>query len=227
MTRALPERLAAYLATVEPGTVAAVLPLDPAPATSSSKTATLFDVETATRFHVLFTEQSISRIIVDLDTGIVEKQVGRFAEFGILEREARWLETLAPYAIAPPLFSVGGDTLRLGYVGEPVRKHNLPADWRTQAARILDGLAAGGCAHNDIKCDNLTVLDGRLFLIDFGWSTRIGAAIPAEWPAGIGRQHRLGLHRFDDRIAIHAALESAERDEVDRSIVMPLPVSGA
>jgi hypothetical protein len=193
---------------------------------SPSKTATLLDVETTTRFEVLFTEQSISRITVDLDTGIVEKQVGRFSEFGILEREARWLDALAPYDIAPKLVSAAGDTLRLRYVGEPVRQHNLPADWRQQAERILDGLAAGGCAHNDIKCDNLTVLGGRLYLIDFGWSTEVGAPIPAEWPAGIGRQHRLGIHSFDDRIAIHAALESAERDEVDRSIVMPMPAVG-
>ena len=225
MTRLLPARLTTYLATVEPGTVAAILPRDPIPGTATSKLATLFDSETATRFDVLFTEQSISRITVDLDTRIVEKQVGRFSEFGILEREARWLEILSPYAIAPNLVSAKDDTLRLSYVGEPVRKHNLPADWRTQAERILSGLALGGCAHNDIKCDNLTVLDGRLYLIDFGWSTEVGAPIPTEWPAGIGRQHRLGIHRFDDRIAIYAALESAERDEVDRSIVMPMPVA--
>lgn len=227
MTPALPGRLTNYLATVEPGTVAAILPHDPLPpGPPPSKTASHFDAATQTRYVVLFTEQSISRIAIDLDAGTVEKQIGRFAEFGILAREVRWLTAIAPSGIAPPLKAVTRDALTLGYVGEPVRRHNLPRDWRSQAERILAALATAGCAHNDIKCDNLTVLDGRLYLIDFGWSTEIGAPIPPQWPPGIGRQHRLAIHRFDDRIAIFAALDSAERDQVDRSIVMPQPTGG-
>lgn len=225
MSGALPNRLVDYLQTVETGSVAAILPRDSHPVgLVPSKTARLFDPTSGTLYKVLFNQQSISQICVDLDTGTVEKRIERFAEFGILEREAHWLNLLAAAGIAPPLLETAGTTLRLGYVGEPVRRYNLPADWPTQAERILKALTDAGCAHNDIKCDNLTVHDGRLYLIDFGWSTGLGDAIPAQWPQGIGRQHRLGIHHFDDRVAIHAALASAERDEVDRSIVMAPPV---
>lgn len=226
MSHVLPDKLVDYLQTVEAGSVAAILPRDLHPAgLAPSKTARLTDPASSTAYQVLFNQQSISRICIDLDSETVEKQIGRFAEFGILAREAHWLAALASAGIAPPLLASAGSTLRLGYVGEPVRRYNLPADWPAQAERILAALAAADCAHNDIKCDNLTVRDGRLYLIDFGWSTRTADPIPADWPQGIGRQHRLGIHRFDDRAAIYAALASAERDEVDRSIVMAAPAS--
>ena len=210
MSHVLPDKLVDYLQTVEAGSVAAILPRDLHPAgLDPSKTARLTDPTGSTVYQVLFNQQSISRICIDLDSETVEKQIGRFAEFGILAREAHWLATLASAGIAPPLLASAGSTLRLGYVGEPVRRYNLPADWPDQAERILGALAAADCAHNDIKCDNLTVRDGRLYLIDFGWSTRTADPIPADWPQGIGRQHRLGIHRFDDRAAIYAALASA------------------
>jgi hypothetical protein len=224
MSHALPDRLVDYLQTVEPGSIAAILPRDlHPPGLVPSKTARVTDPASGTLYQALFNQQSISSICIDLNSSIVEKQIGRFAEFGILAREAHWLTVLAAADIAPPLLASAGSALRLGYVGEPVRRYNLPDDWPAQAERILQALATADCAHNDIKCDNLTVRDGRLYLIDFGWSTRSADPIPSDWPQGIGRQHRLGIHRFDDRAAIYAALASAERDEVDRSIVMATP----
>lgn len=224
MSDALPRKLVDYLLTVEAGSVAAILPRDPhPPGLVPAKTARLSDAVSGTVYEVLFNQQSISRICIDLDSNTVDKQIGMFAEFGILAREAHWLEVLGSADIAPPLLAASDTTLRLGYVGEPVRRYNLPSDWPAQAERILTALAAADCAHNDIKCDNLTVCDGQIYLIDFGWSTRRSDPIPSMWPQGIGRQHRLGIHRFDDRTAIFAALASAERDQVDRSIVMARP----
>ncbi len=221
MSDALPQKLVDYLLTVEAGSVAAILPRDPhPPCLVPSKTAQLNDAVSGTVYEVLFNQQSISHICIDLDNNTVDKRIGMFAEFGILAREANWLEVLRSADIAPPLLAASETSLTLGYVGEPVRRYNLPLDWPAQAERILMALAAADCAHNDIKCDNLVVCDGRLYLIDFGWSTRLADPIPSAWPQGIGRQHRLGIHCFDDRTAIFAALASAERDEVDRSILM-------
>lgn len=210
-----------YLALVERETLLAVEPVDPPPAQPASKLAQWRDPDEGTLWHLHFDQPAISRVTIDLNRLEVEKRVGRFAEFGILERERLWLERLAATGAVPQLRAAVPQGLILGYVGEPVRNYNLPPDWRDQAERLLAALASVNCAHNDIKCDNLAVLDGRLYLLDFGWATEIGAPIPADWPDGIGRQHRLGIHRFDDRHALLAALASAERNEVDRSIVMP------
>ena len=222
MTTPLPQVLQSFLARVEPGTVVAVEPIDPTPQPESgSRQVTYADPATGAEYRIHLSQFAISQVNLNLNSGLVTKTVGRFSEFGILEREVSWLKRLAKSGIVPKLVSSTDTNLCLTYVGEPVRRHNLPPDWREQAETVLTALAEAACRHNDIKCDNLTVLDGRLYLLDFGWATVQGDPIPSEWPEGIGRQHRLGVHQFDDRHAIFSALESAERDRVDRSIIMP------
>ncbi|WP_110032941.1 hypothetical protein [Hoeflea marina] len=210
-----------YLATIDPdvGVVVEVVRREEA-STPVAHRKVAFCVSGAIGYRVVADEHALSSISIDLERRLVTKHVAAYSEFGILEREVDWLRRLAASGIAPPLRSATADRLFLDYVGEPVRRGNLPSDWPVQAEAILAALTSHGCAHNDIKCDNLTVADGKIHLIDYGWATPIGQAIPAHWPHGIGRQHRLGVHRFDDRAAIFAALGSAERGEVDRSVVM-------
>lgn len=223
----LPAEVLAYLATLEPGfdhRIEVTAPHDlftlQLPA-GVYKVAAFTDPASAKQWRVTVDQPAISAVVIDLNRREVIKTIGRYAEFGILAREVHWLRALANSGVTPRLLSNDAGSLTLRYVGEPVRQYNLPTDWREQAERILAALAAPRCRHNDIKCDNLTVLDGKLSLLDFGWATGSGESIPEAWPKGIGRQHRLDTHLFDDRHAIFAALASAERDEVDRSIVMP------
>lgn len=221
MPCALPDKLNQYLLKIDPDVSVKLERVHPDAAQSPVDHRKLaFCADRAAGYRAEIDEHSICAITVDLDRQIVTKYVGTYGEFGILEREVGWLGRLERTGIAPRLHSVAVGQMSLEYVGEPVRRHNLPPDWTAQAEAILDALASEGCAHNDIKCDNLTVSDGRIFLIDYGWATRIGDPIPSDWPTGIGRQHRLGIHLFDDRTAIFAALNSAERGEVDRSVLM-------
>lgn len=224
----LPPVLVDYLDAVEPGrtTLFQHDGLDGSPFASCSaypaaKIAYYQDPDTSVLYEIHFDQQSSSTVRIDLNHFEVHKKLGRFSEHGIEDREIRWLGVMASSGLVPRLLGHTPGLLRMNYVGEPTRHYNLPADWRDQADAILAALAAVGCCHNDIKCDNLMVRDGTITLVDFGWATAKGDAIPAHWPQGIGRQHRLGIHRFDDRHAIYAALASAERDEVDRSIILP------
>ena len=186
----------------------------------SGKVARFDDGESGESYEIRFDQKAIAHVTIDLNRMVVEKIIARYREFGIYERELRWLKRLHGCGVTPEVIAHAPNVIVMSYVGEPVRRYNLPADWPQQANAIVRRLREIGCSHNDIKCDNLTVLDGRLHLVDFGWATEIGAPIPADWPTGIGRQHRLAIHRFDDQHAIHAALDSAARDEIDRSIVM-------
>lgn len=223
----LPPEVLAYLATLEPGLdhrVEVTTPCDLSALRLPAgvyKVACFTDAASAKQWRVTIDQPAISTVVIDLNRREVIKTIGRYAEFGILAREVHWLRALADSGVTPALLSNDARSLALRYVGEPVRQYNLPTDWRDQAEAILAGLATAGCRHNDIKCDNLTVLAGKLSLLDFGWATCAGEPVPEAWPKGIGRQHRLDMHVFDDRHAIFAALASAERDEVDRSIVMP------
>ena len=170
---------------------------------------------------VCMRQAMLSKILIDLREGTLVKRPCRFLEFGILAREAAWLRHLSGSGVAPRLIRSDSLSLTMTYCGEPVFQGNLPVDWREQAEGILFALRDARCSHNDIKCENLTVASGRLTLIDFGFATQIGACIPSDWPVGIGRQHRIDIHRFDDRKAIFEALLSAEEDRLDRSIIMP------
>lgn len=175
-------------------------------------------LETAAHARYFYVSQtSQARILVDTDSAQVHKQVDAFAELGIVAREAKWFERLAGSGRTPQMLRLSERVLVSRYLGEPLRHHNLPEDWRDQAEDILRCLADAGCSHNDIKCDNLVVAGDRMSLIDFGWATVEGEAIPPDWPEQLGRQHRLGIHRFDDRHAIFAACQSAAENRVDPS----------
>lgn len=220
-------KLIAYLTTVEEDTTSIVRRPVTAKGMPSHETgrgfgkiARFFDEMAGERYEVRFDQAAIARVTIDLNRMEVEKRIELFAQHDIWAREVHWLQKLQGSGIAPELRGHSPNLIRMSYVGEPVRQYNLPGDWPEQAERMLRTLRGHSCCHNDIKCDNLTVLDGRLHLVDFGWATGSGEAIPSDWPTGIGRQHRLGIHRFDDRHAIHAALDSAARGQIERSIVM-------
>jgi hypothetical protein len=215
----------AFVRTVDPAAIAQICaaPLGAGEAFRAEfhKVARLVNEEAGDAHWVCFNTHCISQILIDLNAGVVTKSLGKFREFGLEGREVYWLERLRASGIVPELVRHDADTICTRYVGEPVNQRNLPEDWPAQAEWILSALAGFGCSHNDIKCDNLMVLGGAIRLIDFGWATRSADPIPPEWPEGIGRQHRIAIHEFDDRRAIFAALQSAEDGNVESSIVMP------
>lgn len=218
----LPTRLRDYIASLDPEEAYTIVhygPTNRRPTENAAHKVVEYEDDSGL-YHLSLDQPAISSVIIRLNDGTVAKTVSTFAEFDILGREVGWLIELQPTGIVPRLLSHTTDTLTLDYRGEPVRQYNLPKDWREQASDILAALSGHGCSHNDIKCDNLVVLDGRLSLIDFGWATRTGDPIPPNWPQGIGRQHRLDIHKFNDEKAIFEALLSAERNMIDRSIVM-------
>ena len=173
---------------------------------------------------VCLQQPMISKVFVDFATLTLVKRPHSFLNHGILQRELHWLSKLSDSTVTPKLLGATERSITMSYVGEPVFEGNLPDNWRAQSEQILLKLQESACRHNDIKCENLMVLDGKIHLIDFGWSTAVGDTIPSDWPAGIGRQHRLDVHMFDDSIAIYDALKSAESDCINRSIQMPADV---
>ncbi len=222
------ESMRAYRATLDPavdyrirelGSGANVLDVDTALSHPEADKVVLLNDRVSDRSYMfLFDLVCHGQIVVDLNRMEVHKKVEQLREHGVFEREVHWLTQLHGCGFVPELIGTSDDVMVTRYVGEPVRQHNLPADWREQAEDILYHLERKGCRHNDIKCDNLLVLNGQLYLIDFAFATIAGEPIPPSWPDGIGRQHRVDVHQFDDRKAIYEALDSAARDEIDHSI---------
>jgi len=89
-----------------------------------------------------------------------------------MANEVMWLKRLAEFRWVPRIVAVEELSILMTYCGEKACLANLPDDWREQAERIVAELASVPCSHNDIKAEELLVLDGRLLLIDYQHATR-------------------------------------------------------
>jgi len=156
-----------------------------------------------------------STVWVRRDTGRVEKTDTAFQTFGCTRREWRWLNVLAGLNFQenqrfPRPLEMRDDTIVMGYTGLSLGPHNLPENWEDQGQQILDCLKKADCAHNDIRPANLTVLDGKLHLIDFGWATEIDEKIPKEWPKQLGGRWARGMHDLNDEYSLRRSLKEID-----------------
>ncbi len=145
---------------------------------------------------------------ITVDGSVVTKRITRFSKFGIFENEVFWLEKMASFDRVPNLVSSDKRKKKIvmNYVGSMITNGNIPKNWKDQAEEIILGLKKHKCSHNDIKPSEIMVIDNKLRLIDFGWSTRIGEPIPKKWPRGLGSKYRLADHKFCDRHALYASI---------------------
>jgi tRNA A-37 threonylcarbamoyl transferase component Bud32 len=113
-----------------------------------------------------------------LESGAIRKTAGpnfyrKFRKFHTQEaihREVKILKILESEKISPRIFSIEKDAFTMEYLGVPITKENLPSNWLEQTANILKILDKHQIIHRDIKQQNLLVLDGQIYIIDFGWS---------------------------------------------------------
>ena len=164
-----------------------------------------------------------TRLVIDKQNGVVEKYFYIASKRGakwrekhpnIINREVFWLETLESFDRTPKLIS--HDTERnlvvMEYMGERLTKQNIPTDYETQVTYILDGLKQFECSHNDIKPTELLVLDGKINIIDFGWSTKIGEPIPKHWPRELGGHFRYKVRNFNDEYSLRKSIERIQNE---------------
>lgn len=85
----------------------------------------------------------------------------------LVAKEVEALKKLKGTTIAPELIDYGGSWILMTYVGKRITKETLPKNWKHQIDNISLVLKSIGISHNDIQCEELLVLDGRLHVIDF------------------------------------------------------------
>ena len=154
-----------------------------------------------------------SKIKIDKDRNLVTKTFHSdfFKEFlGMYDREEHWLKKLSNSGITPKYISSNErcKSVTMEYAGEYLTKQNMPKDYEEQIKNIIDFLTQYQCSHNDIKPSELLILDDRIKLIDFGWSTKIGEPIPKRWPKILGDDHfRYKVHNFNDEYSLRKSIE--------------------
>lgn len=87
--------------------------------------------------------------------------------------DVKWLKILDDFQGSPKLIDCDDDNLTVTteYVGEILENSTIPNDWYHQCTLLIDGLKKFKCCHNDIHRKNMTVRDGKLYLVDFELAT--------------------------------------------------------
>jgi len=108
---------------------------------------------------------------------VVYKNIGnnKYQHFHVYEREVFWLNRFQDLDFIPNLVGSNDSkkVISMSFVGRKVTKENLPSDFEEQLDNIKKKLKEFNCQHNDINDDNILIGDGKIYLIDFGWTTFI------------------------------------------------------
>lgn len=87
------------------------------------------------------------------------------------ENELKILRLLEKSCISPQIIKSEDQILYLTDTGQDLSLRNLPKNWKEQLLNIHQILKSHFLYHNDIKANNFTVKNNKLYLIDFGWSS--------------------------------------------------------
>ena len=118
-----------------------------------------------------------SVVYVDLKQTIVLKHYMLFSEHTPREREVCALHALQRFRWAPRLLCAGRDYILTSYTGKPACRDITPNDYLIQVDAILSDMRSVRMRHNDLRKvgqTDFTLLDGRVYLTDFGWATMDG-----------------------------------------------------
>lgn len=126
----------------------------------------------------------------------------------MFDREVYWLEKLSNSGVTPIYISSNKrcNSVTMEYAGEYLTKQNMPKNYEEQTKNIIDVLKQYQCSHNDIKPSELLILDERIRLIDFSWSTKIGEPISKDWPEELGCHFKYDIHNFNDEYSLKQSI---------------------
>ena len=138
---------------------------------------------------------------------IVAKQITRYREYDVFERELFWLQLFEEYQFswAPKIYQKGrlNTWFTMSYVGEPITSENAPGDWRSQADSISHDLQSVHCNHNDVRRCEVLVHKGKLHLVDFGWASKGN-----DMSCGIGLSSKPKPHGIQNRSLLSVIQEA-------------------
>jgi predicted Ser/Thr protein kinase len=114
-----------------------------------------------------------SIVYINSARNVVVKHVQKYYNYNVFEREVYWLKVFneKKFTWAPRLITSKYPYIVMEYVGTPINKNNVPKDWLLQCQQIIRDMQEVKFIHNDIKGGEVTIKDGRLFLLDYQWGS--------------------------------------------------------
>jgi len=126
-----------------------------------------------------------SHVFLSEDKKKIYKKIVKYDDYDVLKREIFFYKLLKNFDWLPKLYHYGNNYMVVEYCGKQINKKNIPNNYKEQILKILDDLKSMNIRHNDLYCSdekvNITVKNGKLFVIDFGW-----ASINDDFSCGIG-----------------------------------------
>ena len=92
--------------------------------------------------------------------------------------ECKYLKLLIEYNITPIILECDINYFVITDCGEQLKLENYPSNWKEQIINIYNILKKENIYHNNIKIDNFTVLDNKIYLINFGWASQYIPSYP-------------------------------------------------
>ena len=128
-------------------------------------------------------------------------------------REIDSLRILEKYGNFPKIIYTDENThsIYLTYCGEKLNENNIPSNWKYQLKNINNILIKHNIFHNDIWYGNFLVLDGIIFLIDFGWSTHYYQEYPYMNLLYTNVENYDNIYKYLDRIFEKAVKKRLEK----------------
>ena len=124
-------------------------------------------------FLPLSVHSATSNIYISSDSRFILKHVVKYQEpYQVYEREKFMLQRLQIYPWCPRLVSYDDENtwLIMHHCGVPLSLGAEVPRLQSQFQSILQDLKENEIEHNDIKCSELLVKNGVLYLCDFGWA---------------------------------------------------------
>jgi len=121
-----------------------------------------------------------------------------------IPKEIEALNLLKDSGRVPHVIKVTRDSILMTYVGRPITRKTLPQDWKAQVEDILQKLAEVDISHNDIQSEEILVLSGKLYLIDFQHWTFGRAAFEEKVKSG----EALNRVRLTDKEALYSCINN-------------------
>ncbi len=120
-------------------------------------------------FYIESTRRAASSIVERISRDKIKKMYRKVPKDcrWMQEREVKALKLLEKYDSFPKVLEEGEGYIVMNYIGRRIKFGFVR--YREQAMKILEEIREVGIIHRDINRKNFLLLNGKLYLIDFGW----------------------------------------------------------
>ena len=149
-------------------------------------------------------EHNYSENVYLLDNFIVKKSISNSKlGYHLFHNELKSLLKLIGVPHMPQLVAANNRTLQIymTYCGNPINHKNLPDDWQNQVKEIHNIFQTVNFHSNDMILRNTTVLNNKIYIIDFGLNNQFSIDLDNEIKKFYNQLYSLSIKKRNLRLS--------------------------